>query len=147
MRRSGWLIFALVWTFALNLPAQQPMPPVRHLSADSVRQVIERTNPKHLLILDVRPREKFLQGHLPGAISIPLEELPERLPELRQQLGNDTLVVYCGNGKRSAKAVEILQKARLPVRQICNLKEGLQQWNGPLTKPDTTKVQQKGSRK
>ncbi len=123
---------------------QQGQPPVQHLEADSLQKILNKTDTTHLIILDVRPREKFLKGHLPGALSIPLEELPARLAELQQQVSrNDTLVVYCGNGKRSARAVEILEKARLPVRVICNLKKGLQTWHGPMIKPQQKNVPQK----
>ncbi len=123
---------------------QQAQPPVQHLEADSLQKILNKTDTTHLIILDVRPREKFFKGHLPGALSIPLEELPARLAELQQQVSrNDTLVVYCGNGKRSARAVEILEKARLPVRVICNLKKGLQTWHGPMIKPQQKNVPQK----
>jgi hydroxyacylglutathione hydrolase len=57
-------------------------------------------------VLDVRNRSEFAGGHLPGAMNIPLAELPDRLGELS---GNGQLVVHCQSGTRSAIAASILQ--------------------------------------
>jgi len=139
-----WLGIGIGGLWSITAMQQPAQPPVQHLAADSLQKILSKTDTAHLIILDVRPREKFDQGHLPGALSIPLEELPERLAELQRRISqNDTLVVYCGNGKRSARAAEILEKARLPVRVICNLKKGLQTWQGPMVKPQQKHVPQK----
>lgn len=45
-----------------------------------------------LCLLDLRPREEFEAGRLPGALSIPLAELAERLGELPL---NKTIIAYC----------------------------------------------------
>lgn len=34
------------------------------------------------VVLDVRPTAEYAGGHLPGAVHVPLEELPDRLAEL-----------------------------------------------------------------
>ena len=47
-----------------------------------------------LVILDVRSREGYAAGHLPGAVSIPFEELPARLRELPKQ---KDIITYCWN--------------------------------------------------
>jgi len=44
------------------------------------------------VLLDVRSREGFNEGHLPGAINIPFEELPTRLKELPK---NKDIITYC----------------------------------------------------
>jgi phage shock protein E len=56
-------------------------------------------------LLDVRTREEFSSGHLPGAINIPVQELGARVSELPK--GRD-VVVYCRSGARSATACAIL---------------------------------------
>jgi rhodanese-related sulfurtransferase/predicted transcriptional regulator len=45
-----------------------------------------------MLVLDVRPLEEYSAGHLPGAVSIPVEELKRRLKELPK---NKEIVAYC----------------------------------------------------
>lgn len=46
------------------------------------------------LVLDVRDAEKFGQEHIPGALNVPIAQLPARLNELPR---NKTIVPYCGN--------------------------------------------------
>lgn len=45
-----------------------------------------------MTVVDVRPREEFEAGHFPGALSIPLAELPERFAEIPTAA---PVVVYC----------------------------------------------------
>ena len=58
-----------------------------------------------LLFVDVRTPEEFGSGHVPGAVNIPIKQLPSRLAELGK---DDRLVVYCERGTRSAVAVDTL---------------------------------------
>ena len=59
------------------------------------------------LLIDVRPTGEFEQGHIEGAINIPIQQLPSRLDEL----GADTqeIVVYCASGGRSNLAKRLLE--------------------------------------
>lgn len=45
-----------------------------------------------MVVIDVRPTVEYRAGHLPGAVSIPLEELPARLGELPR---DRQIVAYC----------------------------------------------------
>jgi rhodanese-related sulfurtransferase len=58
-----------------------------------------------LVFLDVRTPEEFASGHVPGAVNIPVKQLPSRLAELDK---SDRLVVYCERGPRAMAAVETL---------------------------------------
>ena len=57
-------------------------------------------------ILDVRARDEFEKGHLPGASNIPLGELAARVAELP---ADRPLVVHCQGGTRSGIAASLLQ--------------------------------------
>jgi len=59
------------------------------------------------MILDVRTDKEYASGHVPGAINIPVDQLPGRLPELRRH-DNAEIVVYCESGRRASKAADIL---------------------------------------
>lgn len=61
------------------------------------------------LLLDVRTREEFASGHVPGALNIPIQELANRVTELKHP--ERQLVVYCRSGARSAAAAELLKAA------------------------------------
>lgn len=58
------------------------------------------------LIIDVRTRREFQGGAYPGAINIPLDELPKHLNELGS-LSRD-ITVYCASGARSSYAQQLL---------------------------------------
>ncbi|MBW2447445.1 MAG: rhodanese-like domain-containing protein [Deltaproteobacteria bacterium] len=61
------------------------------------------------LVLDVRTRDEYARGHIPGAVNIPHEELPSRLAEL--PIGSsDEMVVHCQSGRRAAIAENALRE-------------------------------------
>lgn len=62
------------------------------------------------LLLDVRTAEEFAEGHLEGAINIPVQVLEVKLSSLPAKKDQD-IVVYCRSGRRSATAKAILEKA------------------------------------
>ena len=59
-------------------------------------------------LLDVRTLSEYLDGHAPGALHIPVEELSYRTDELRDC--TTPLVVYCKSGGRSRMAQHILEQ-------------------------------------
>lgn len=62
-------------------------------------------SPDHILI-DVRTAQEFDGGHIPGAINIPVNEVGSRLAEIS---ADQTVVVYCRTGNRSAQAADTLE--------------------------------------
>lgn len=64
---------------------------------------------KGALIVDVRSASEFAEGHYPGAVNVPVEEVERRLAEFGADK-NRTIVVYCRSGRRSGMAQQILQK-------------------------------------
>lgn len=56
------------------------------------RALLERVGNGEVTLIDVRPQEEYLNGHIQGAISIPLEELADRLAELPP---DQDIVAYC----------------------------------------------------
>jgi phage shock protein E len=61
------------------------------------------------VLLDVRTRAEFHEGHLPHAVNVPLQELDERMHEVRRRAR--AVVVYCRSGNRSAQAAQRLASA------------------------------------
>lgn len=75
------------------------------LSAEEAKQRMEE-NAK-AIVLDVRTQEEFDQGHIPGAVCLPNEEIQADTP---LPFEKDTeLLVYCRSGRRSAEAAEKLR--------------------------------------
>lgn len=66
---------------------------------------------KNSIIVDVRTREEFQGGHVANSINIPLQELEQRLHELKKL--QQPIVLCCASGMRSARATSILKSAGL----------------------------------
>jgi len=77
----------------------------------------------NLMVVDVRTPQEYAQGHLKGAINIPLSDLPLRIGGLDP---NKPILVYCQTGYRSAQASAILAKAGFT--QVYNMDGGLTAW-------------------
>jgi phage shock protein E len=60
-------------------------------------------------IIDVRTPEEFAEGAYPGAINIPLNEIPAKMNELGPK--DNPYIIYCASGMRSGQAVKLLKKA------------------------------------
>jgi phage shock protein E len=58
-------------------------------------------------LLDVRTPAEFADGHLPGAVNIPVQDLQRRMGELTSK--EQPIVVYCRSGNRSAQASQLLK--------------------------------------
>lgn len=61
-------------------------------------------------ILDVRTAREFAEGHVPGAINIPFNQVAARADELAAHR-ESPLLVYCGHGPRAWIAVRALRRA------------------------------------
>lgn len=88
-----------------------------------------------LLILDVRTAKEFGEGHVPGAVNIPHDELESRLPEIAAERGAD-VVVYCRSGRRSEIALDLL--ARAGFERLHHLEGDYLAWSAadrPVEKP------------
>lgn len=86
--------------------------------------LLEQARRGAVLVLDVRPREEFEAGHIPGAVSLPLGELEERLGELP---GGVEVVAYCRGPYcvLAPQAVEVLARAGVRARRLDG---GLPEW-------------------
>ncbi|MBI2312159.1 MAG: metalloregulator ArsR/SmtB family transcription factor [Betaproteobacteria bacterium] len=88
------------------------------------KELLERARKGLVTVLDVRPREEFDAGHLPGAINIPLTDLEGRLGKLPR---SKEVVAYCRGPYclLSYEAVERLRKKGLKARR---LEDGFPEW-------------------
>ncbi len=86
--------------------------------------LLERVRNGLVTVLDVRPREEYAAGHLPGAINIPLTELEQRLDELDP---NQDVVAYC-RGPHCILAFDAVAALRAHGRQANRLQDGYPEW-------------------
>jgi rhodanese-related sulfurtransferase len=75
------------------------------------------------VLIDIREEVEWRAGRAPGAIHIPMGELPTRLEELPDS--DDTVGVICRMGGRSARAVQWLV---LQGFDVANVEGGMVEW-------------------
>ena len=104
MRKLIFLLLALLLLAGCGVTDKKEVV-YMNITAQEAKVLMEsRTD---YVILDVRTREEFDQGHIPGAVLIPDTEIRERAEETLPD--KDQLVlVYCRSGRRSKLAAEAL---------------------------------------
>jgi rhodanese-related sulfurtransferase/DNA-binding transcriptional ArsR family regulator len=83
-----------------------------------------RVHAGDITILDLRPGAEYWAGHIPGAVSIPIDELPARLTGLPK---DRDIVAYCRGPYcvMAPQGVEFLRAHGLPARR---LEDGMPEW-------------------
>lgn len=76
-----------------------------NITAEEAKKLMD--SEKDRIILDVRSREEFDQGHIPGAILIPNTEIEAKAADLLPDK-DQLILVYCRSGRRSKLAAQSL---------------------------------------
>jgi rhodanese-related sulfurtransferase len=87
-------------------------------------ELIRRVRSGEVTVLDVRPIEEYRAGHIPGAISIPVGELQERLKDLRKRR---EIVAYC-RGPYCVMALEAVELLRKRGFKAHRMEQGVVEW-------------------
>lgn len=77
---------------------------------------------KYIVLIDVRSGQEYEEGHLDGAINIPVYNIEKEISKYVRNT-EDTIILYCSSGSRSRQAKEILEN--LGYSEVYNLKEGI----------------------
>lgn len=96
---------------------------IKDVSAEEAYKLINDN--KELIILDVRTKEEYNQGHIPGAKLVPVQVLPRQLDEL-DKYKDKPILVYCASGGRSPRAVDILVSSKFT--NLYHLSRGISSW-------------------
>ena len=112
-----------------NTPAQQQAA----VAADSgvvempvnidAQQLEQIRNRDDVVVLDVREDWEYAEGHIPGAVLIPLGQIPDRLNEIP---ADKTVVAVCRSGNRSNQATQFLRQEGFD--NIHNMTGGMNSW-------------------
>lgn len=86
--------------------------------------LLERVHRGEAAVIDVRPAEEYAAGHVPGAVSIPLAELRQRLGDLPAGV---EIVAYCRGPLcvLAPEALTVLRASGFPARR---LEDGFPEW-------------------
>lgn len=80
---------------------------VNTIDANKAKEMLEQQ--EDIIILDVRTKEEFEEGHIQGSILIPDYEIEEKAEQVLTD-PSATILVYCRSGRRSAEAAKTLAK-------------------------------------
>jgi len=97
----------------------------KNITEISPQDAASKLNSGEAIVVDVREKDEWEQGHIPGATHIGRgtiefdieEEIPDR---------NATIICHCGGGGRSALAAETLQK--MGYKNVRSMAGGLRAW-------------------
>ena len=78
------------------------------LEAIGKKTLLERLRDDEVVLIDVRPEEEYDSGHLPGALSVPVDDLEARMADLPR---DRTIVAYC-RGPYCALSAEAVKRLR-----------------------------------
>lgn len=95
------------------------------LEAVPREELLRRVREGTVVVIDVRPPEEYRAGHIQGAISVPLEDLPRRARELPAR---KEVVAYC-RGPYCLMAFEAVDLLRKRGRRARRLVEGFPEWH------------------
>ena len=96
---------------------------IPEISLDTFKEKVE--NGENLTILDVRELDEYEEGHIEGAIHIPLGEVEQRAGELKKE---EFIYVICHSGRRSELAAQTMAKQGF--KQLINVVPGMRDWTG-----------------
>lgn len=99
--------------------------------------LVARVRSGEVTVLDVRPEEEYRAGHIPGALSVPLEELERRLAELPP---DREIVAYC-RGPYCVLAVEAVRLLRARGFVAVRMEDGVPDWRARGLPVETAPVE------
>lgn len=122
----GLLALAVIVGAALLIsrqPQTQSVGQAQTLPAEVSVTEAAKLRDQGAFILDVREPDEWQAGHIPGATLIPLGQLSSRISEVP---ADQTVVVVCRSGNRSAQGRDILRAAGLT--QSTSMAGGMKAW-------------------
>ncbi|MEF2146080.1 MAG: rhodanese-like domain-containing protein [Desulfovibrionaceae bacterium] len=98
---------------------------MQQMDTGNVKKMLDEARPGELDVLDVRQEWEYEEFHLPGAILVPLPELPDKMAGLHRER---RILVYCRSGNRSMAAASLLESHGF--RDVVNMDGGMSAWQG-----------------
>ena len=105
MKRIIFLLLAVMRLAACAQEETKQEAVYMNITAQEAKEIMDRES--GYVILDVRTREEYDQGHIPGAIVISHEEVAHKAEETLTDK-DQLILVYCRSGRRSKIAAEAL---------------------------------------
>jgi rhodanese-related sulfurtransferase/DNA-binding HxlR family transcriptional regulator len=88
------------------------------------KELLKRVRDGLVTVLDVRPPEEYVAGHVPGAVNVPLSELKHYLKTLKPE---QEIVAYC-RGPHCVLAFDAVARLRKKGLKARRLEDGFPEW-------------------
>ena len=106
MKKLVFLLLAVMMLTACGQDKENDQGAVYvNITAEEAKQIMD--SEEDYIILDVRTREEYDEGHIPGATQISHEEIAEKAEDVLTDK-DQMILVYCRSGRRSKIAAEAL---------------------------------------
>lgn len=92
----------------------------------SPSEVLKYRQTQKALLIDIRDKGAYCQGHIPGAISIPYDDFWDEVPAL---IGERTLILCC---ERGATSLLLGRKLSKKGYRVLSIGGGMEAWRGPV---------------
>jgi rhodanese-related sulfurtransferase len=103
---------------------------VREVGPDAVQSKL--ASDEDVTVVDIRSPGDYAQGHVPGAINVPLQELPRRVED--RDWDADEIVCVCPIGQSSIQAARLLGSYEaIDADAVASMEGGYRAWDGELT--------------
>ena len=124
MGRARLAALALTLVLACAIPAEagHGASPVLALDADYVQE--QYAKGRKLTAIDLRSEEEYRRGHLPGARSVPIDQLTARFAEVPR---HDLVVLYCDCAPSEIEVAYLFLRGKA-YRNLSVLQPGFTTW-------------------
>lgn len=99
---------------------------VEEVTPEEVKEAVE--SDEDVTVVDIRDPGQYAQGHVPGAINLPLSELPQRVDEVDW---DEEVVCVCPIGQSSIQAARLLSSYE-SVEEAKSMAGGYREWEYDL---------------
>lgn len=108
MKKLIWIILAMMLLTACGQDKENKQEVgYVNITAEQAKEIMD--SQEDYIILDTRAQEEYDEGHIPGAILIPHDEITEKAESVLRDK-DQLILVYCRSGRRSKLAAADLVK-------------------------------------
>ena len=104
------------------MPRQEPGEPYYRLSSDEAHGMYGDDD---VVVVDVRRPDEYAEGHVKGALYIPVDDVLARIDELPK---DKKLLFICAQGVRSGLACEMAAAMGIDSENLFNIEDGTPAW-------------------
>lgn len=93
----------------------------------SIEDLLEmEANGQEYKLIEVLPEKNYKEGHIPGAINIPWDDLETKAPELLKK--KDLIVTYCAGYSCHSSINAVIKLTEMGYKNVLDYKAGKRGW-------------------